>query len=77
MQRPIVRTDHVGAQDAYRGGRPSPAHSLKAVLRLAEHIDDSGELTRGGADALEEFRSFMKDVTGEEPGRKGREGRGG
>ena len=45
-------TVHLLVVDAYRGGRPSPAHSQKTVLRLAEHIDGSGRLTRRGADAL-------------------------
>jgi exopolyphosphatase/guanosine-5'-triphosphate,3'-diphosphate pyrophosphatase len=38
--------------DAHPGAHPSPAHSEKTVLRLAEHIDRAGRLTRRGADAL-------------------------
>jgi exopolyphosphatase/guanosine-5'-triphosphate,3'-diphosphate pyrophosphatase len=45
-------TVHLLVVDAYRGGHPSPAHSEKTVLRLAEHIDGTGRLTRRGADAL-------------------------
>ena len=58
-------TVHLLVMDAYRGGRPSPAHSRKAVLRLAEHIDDSGELTRGGADALVECVAVASRSAGE------------
>jgi hypothetical protein len=44
-------TVHLLVVDAYRGGRPAPAHSEKTLLRLAEHIDPAGRLTRAGADA--------------------------
>jgi exopolyphosphatase / guanosine-5'-triphosphate,3'-diphosphate pyrophosphatase len=47
-------TVHLLVVDAYRGGHPTPARSQKSVLRLAEHIDSSGRLTRRGADALVE-----------------------
>lgn len=45
-------TVHLLVMDAHRGGHPTPARSEKTVLRLAEHVDDSGKLSRRGADAL-------------------------
>jgi exopolyphosphatase/guanosine-5'-triphosphate,3'-diphosphate pyrophosphatase len=38
--------------DAHRGGHPTPMSSTKATLRLAEATDDSGKITRRGADKL-------------------------
>jgi exopolyphosphatase/guanosine-5'-triphosphate,3'-diphosphate pyrophosphatase len=38
--------------DAHHGAHPWPAHSEKAVLRLAEQIGKDGALTKSGADAL-------------------------
>jgi exopolyphosphatase / guanosine-5'-triphosphate,3'-diphosphate pyrophosphatase len=45
-------TVHLLVVDARRGGHPTPMSSTKAALRLAEAIDDSGKLTRRGADSL-------------------------
>jgi exopolyphosphatase / guanosine-5'-triphosphate,3'-diphosphate pyrophosphatase len=45
-------TVHLLVVDAYHGAHPWPAHSVKAVLRLAEQIGPGGELTTAGADAL-------------------------
>jgi len=45
-------TVHLLVVDARRGGHPTPMSSTKAALRLAESIDDSGKLTRRGADKL-------------------------
>lgn len=45
-------TVHLLVVDARRGGHPTPMSSTKASLRLAEAIDDSGKLTRRGADKL-------------------------
>ena len=45
-------TVHLLVVDAHRGGHPTPMSSTKASLRLAESIDDSGRLTRRGADKL-------------------------
>lgn len=45
-------TVHLLVVDAHRGGHPTPTHSEKSVLRLAEHVDSDGELSRAGADAL-------------------------
>ncbi|MGI8531785.1 MAG: hypothetical protein ACR2KN_02165 [Geodermatophilaceae bacterium] len=47
-------TVHLLVVDAHRGGHPTPTHSEKSVLRLAEHVDSDGELSRAGADALVE-----------------------
>jgi exopolyphosphatase / guanosine-5'-triphosphate,3'-diphosphate pyrophosphatase len=45
-------TVHLLVVDAHRGAQPVPQHSLKSALRLAEHIDEDGDLSRTGADAL-------------------------
>jgi exopolyphosphatase/guanosine-5'-triphosphate,3'-diphosphate pyrophosphatase len=47
-------TVHLLVVDAYPGAHPTPAHSEKTMLRLAEHIDAAGRLTRRGTDALVE-----------------------
>ncbi len=45
-------TVHLLVVDAHRGGHPLPTHSEKTVLRLAEHLDGSGKLSKTGANAL-------------------------
>lgn len=45
-------TVHLLVVDAHRGGHPTPTNSQKDELRLAEHLDADGALTRQGADAL-------------------------
>lgn len=45
-------TVHLLVVDAHRGGHPTPMSSTKEPLRLAESIDDSGKLTRRGAEKL-------------------------
>lgn len=45
-------TVHLLVVDAHHGAHPWPAHSEKAVLRLAEQIGADGALTRAGEDAL-------------------------
>jgi exopolyphosphatase / guanosine-5'-triphosphate,3'-diphosphate pyrophosphatase len=45
-------TVHLLVVDAHRGAHPLPARSEKTVLRLAERISKSGELSRAGADEL-------------------------
>lgn len=45
-------TVHLLVVDAHHGAHPWPAHSEKAVLRLAEQIGKDGALTKVGADAL-------------------------
>lgn len=47
-------TVHLLVVDAHRGGHPTPMSSTKEPLRLAEAIDESGKLTRRGADRLVE-----------------------
>ena len=58
-------TVHLLVMDAHRGGHPSPAHSQKTMLRLAEHIDGSGRLTRRGADALVDSVAAARRSAGE------------
>jgi exopolyphosphatase/guanosine-5'-triphosphate,3'-diphosphate pyrophosphatase len=45
-------TVHLLVVDAHRGAHPTPMHSEKTVLRLAEQITDDGQLSDRGADAL-------------------------
>lgn len=45
-------TVHLLVVDAHHGAHPMPKTSEKSVLRLAEQIDTSGEITREGADRL-------------------------
>ncbi len=47
-------TVHLLVVDAHRGAQPSPQHSRKSELRLAENLNRDGDLTRAGADALVE-----------------------
>ncbi len=48
-------TGHLLVVDAHDGAAPLPAYSHKQPLRLAEHLDDDGAVTRTGIDALAEF----------------------
>ena len=45
-------TVHLLVVDAHLGAHPWPAHSVKAVLRLAEQIGKDGRLSKSGADSL-------------------------
>ncbi len=45
-------TVHLLVVDAHRGGHPTPMSSTKATLRLAEATDNSGKITKRGADKL-------------------------
>lgn len=45
-------TVHLLVVDAHRGAAPVPARSEKTVLRLAERITKSGDLSKTGADEL-------------------------
>ena len=45
-------TVHLLVVDAHRGAEPTPQHSDKSELRLAELIDKRGDLSSKGADAL-------------------------
>ncbi|MFT4264972.1 MAG: Ppx/GppA phosphatase family protein [Nocardioides sp.] len=48
-------TGHLLVVDAHGGAAPLPAYSFKQPLRLAEHLDESGDVTRAGIDALTDF----------------------
>src|SRR5579875_3563828 len=45
-------TVHLLVVDAHRGAEPTPQHSDKSELRLAEHLDRRGDLIPKGEDAL-------------------------
>jgi exopolyphosphatase/guanosine-5'-triphosphate,3'-diphosphate pyrophosphatase len=45
-------TVHLLVVDAHWGAHPTPMSSEKSVLRLAEQLDDKGQLSRAGADHL-------------------------
>jgi exopolyphosphatase / guanosine-5'-triphosphate,3'-diphosphate pyrophosphatase len=45
-------TVHLLVVDAHRGAHPTPMSSEKSVLRLAEQLDDDGQLTKAGSDHL-------------------------
>jgi len=45
-------TVHLLVVDAFRGGHPTPTHSSKSVLRLAESITRSGSLSKDGEQSL-------------------------
>ena len=45
-------TVHLLVVDAHRGGHPTPTHSEKIALRLAEQITADGELSEAGTDDL-------------------------
>ncbi|HTX83806.1 MAG TPA: Ppx/GppA phosphatase family protein [Streptosporangiaceae bacterium] len=48
-------TLHLLVVDAHQGGRPLPAFSHKAEIRLGEHLDDQNRLTEGVAQHLLDF----------------------
>src|ERR1700722_18873731 len=45
--------------DAHQGGRPLPAFSHKAEIRLGEHLDDANRLTE---DCANQLRDFVRDA---------------
>lgn len=45
-------TVHLLVVDAYRGGHPTPTHSSKSVLRLAENLTKDGKLSKAGEQSL-------------------------
>jgi len=56
-------TVHLLVVDGHRGAHPWPAHSEKALLRLAERIGPAGTLSTAGADALvESVRAARKSA---------------
>lgn len=48
-------TGHLLVVDAHDGAAPLPAYSHKEALRLAEHLDEAGAVSRSGIDALADF----------------------
>lgn len=48
-------TGHLLVVDAHGGAAPLPASSHKQPLRLAEHLDDDGAVTKKGIAALTDF----------------------
>jgi exopolyphosphatase / guanosine-5'-triphosphate,3'-diphosphate pyrophosphatase len=48
-------TGHLLVVDAHGGAAPLPAYSFKQGLRLAEHLDEDGDVSRTGIDALTDF----------------------
>jgi exopolyphosphatase/guanosine-5'-triphosphate,3'-diphosphate pyrophosphatase len=48
-------TGHLLVFDAHDGAAPLPAYSHKEPLRLAEHLDDDGHVSKSGRDALTDF----------------------
>jgi exopolyphosphatase / guanosine-5'-triphosphate,3'-diphosphate pyrophosphatase len=48
-------TGHLLVVDAHGGAAPLPAYSFKQPLRLAEHLDETGAVSRRGIDALTDF----------------------
>jgi len=58
-------TVHLLVVDAHRGAQPSPQHSNKRELRLAEHIDRDGDLSKAGADALVEASIVAREEADE------------
>ncbi len=55
-------TGHLLVVDAYRGAAPMPASSYKEPLRLAEHLEEDGTVSKAGVDALTEFVGHALDV---------------
>jgi exopolyphosphatase / guanosine-5'-triphosphate,3'-diphosphate pyrophosphatase len=48
-------TGHLLVVDAHGGAAPLPAYSFKQPLRLAEHLDESGDVSQSGIEALTAF----------------------
>ena len=48
-------TGHLLVVDAHGGAAPLPAYSYKEPLRLAEHLDDNGDVSPTGIAALTAF----------------------
>ncbi|WGL52904.1 Ppx/GppA phosphatase family protein [Nocardioides sp. BP30] len=55
-------TGHLLVVDAHGGAAPLPAYSYKQPLRLAEHLDEHGAVTRRGIDALTDFTAAALGV---------------
>ena len=48
-------TGHLLVVDAHGGAAPLPAYSFKQPLRLAEHLDERGDVSATGVEALTDF----------------------
>jgi exopolyphosphatase/guanosine-5'-triphosphate,3'-diphosphate pyrophosphatase len=48
-------TGHLLVVDAHGGAAPLPAYSFKEPLRLAEHLDEHGAVSKAGTRALTDF----------------------
>ena len=61
-------TGHLLVVDAHGGAAPLPAYSFKQPLRLAEHVDENGEVSQTGIDALTSFTAealvIAEDILG-------------
>lgn len=56
-------TTHLLVVDAHRGAHPTPTHSEKTILRLAERITRHGELSKdGAADLIEAVRGAQESA---------------
>jgi exopolyphosphatase/guanosine-5'-triphosphate,3'-diphosphate pyrophosphatase len=55
-------TVHLLVVDAHPGARPWPATSHKVELQLAQHLDDRGQITRDGQQALITFVDSCLEV---------------
>jgi exopolyphosphatase/guanosine-5'-triphosphate,3'-diphosphate pyrophosphatase len=55
-------TVHLLVVDAYYGAAPVPAHSNKIPLRLAEHLDDEGNVDKAAERTLVEFLTESRQV---------------
>jgi exopolyphosphatase/guanosine-5'-triphosphate,3'-diphosphate pyrophosphatase len=60
-------TVHLLVVDARPGAAPIPAYSHKTELRLAEHLDDAGEITAAGASTLKRLVAEALEI-GEDKG---------
>jgi exopolyphosphatase / guanosine-5'-triphosphate,3'-diphosphate pyrophosphatase len=55
-------TGHLLVVDATGGAAPMPAYSHKEPLRLAEHLDSSGAVSKAGVRALSDFVAAAVEV---------------
>jgi exopolyphosphatase/guanosine-5'-triphosphate,3'-diphosphate pyrophosphatase len=55
-------TGHLLVVDAHGGAAPLPAYSFKLPLRLAGHLDESGDVSPTGIEALTEFTARALQV---------------
>ncbi|MEP9384979.1 Ppx/GppA phosphatase family protein [Nocardioides sp. KR10-350] len=55
-------TGHLLVVDAHGGAAPLPAYSHKERLRLAEHLDEHGAVTKKGIEALTRFTREAVEV---------------